>query len=294
MTVGCEGTRICFTNMSDYCIRFSMAKRKDSFLELLVLAPWWVSVIVGLATYIGLAFVLPAQLETSKHLALFAAQMAKYAPFVALFFFFFAGLSAFHHHRSRRLVERQTSHESLRALSWKEFEWMVAEAYRRQGYAVEESLGGGPDGGIDLTLRKAGRTILVQCKRWKTGSVGAPVIREMFGILTDHEADEVIVVASGTFTREAMQFAQGKPIQLVDGPALLELLSTVQRTSTDRDDILSEQSFVSDHPPSCPKCGSTMVERVARRGKNAGNRFYGCANFPKCKETQDMIVNRVK
>jgi restriction system protein len=271
-----------------------MAKRKDSFLELLVLAPWWVSIIVGIAAYIGLAFILPAQVESSKHLALLAAQMAKYAPFVALFFFFFGGLSAFHHRRSRRLVDQQPSLESLKSLLWKEFEWMVAEAYRRQGYAVEESLGGGPDGGIDLTLRKAGRTILVQCKRWKTGSVGAPVIREMFGILTDQGADEVIVVASGIFTREAMQFAQGKPIQLVEGPALLELLSTVQRKSAGRDDSRSEKFVNSENPPTCPKCGLTMVERVARRGKNAGNRFYGCSQYPKCKETQDMIVHRVE
>jgi len=262
-----------------------MAKRKDSFLELLVLSPWWVSVIVGIAAYIGLAFVLPVQLESSKHLALFAAEMAKYAPFVALFFFFFAGLSAFHQHRSRRLVDRQTSLESLRALSWKEFEWMVAEAYRRQGYAVEESLGGGPDGGIDLTLRKGERKLLVQCKRWKKASIGAPVIREMYGILVDKKADGIIVVASGKFTREAIQFAKGKPIELVDGPTLLELISQIQRKAPEQTlDTVSEQRNA-PLPPTCPLCGSPMVERVAKRGKNAGNRFYGCSKYPKCKGT---------
>ncbi len=33
----------------------------------------------------------------------------------------------------------------------------------------------------------------------------------------------------------------------------------------------------------CPKCGSDMVLREARKGKNAGSRFWGCANFPKCR-----------
>jgi very-short-patch-repair endonuclease len=36
--------------------------------------------------------------------------------------------------------------------------------------------------------------------------------------------------------------------------------------------------------PLCPKCGIPMVLRTARRGDNIGGRFYGCANYPKCKE----------
>jgi hypothetical protein len=37
-------------------------------------------------------------------------------------------------------------------------------------------------------------------------------------------------------------------------------------------------------PPSCPKCRIPMVLREAKRGKNKGRRFYGCANFPQCRE----------
>ncbi len=33
----------------------------------------------------------------------------------------------------------------------------------------------------------------------------------------------------------------------------------------------------------CQKCGSPMVKRVAKRGTNKGNEFWGCSNFPKCK-----------
>ena len=31
----------------------------------------------------------------------------------------------------------------------------------------------------------------------------------------------------------------------------------------------------------CPKCGSKLVLRVAKKGENAGNQFYGCSAFPK-------------
>lgn len=36
--------------------------------------------------------------------------------------------------------------------------------------------------------------------------------------------------------------------------------------------------------PICPKCGVPMVERVAKKGANAGQSFYGCPNYPRCKE----------
>lgn len=34
----------------------------------------------------------------------------------------------------------------------------------------------------------------------------------------------------------------------------------------------------------CPKCGVPMVKRMAKKGQNAGKAFYGCPNFPRCKE----------
>jgi hypothetical protein len=36
--------------------------------------------------------------------------------------------------------------------------------------------------------------------------------------------------------------------------------------------------------PVCPKCGVPMVVRTAARGERRGERFYGCPNYPRCKE----------
>lgn len=38
----------------------------------------------------------------------------------------------------------------------------------------------------------------------------------------------------------------------------------------------------------CPKCGSKLVLRTAKKGENAGNQFYGCSAFPKCRYIQDV------
>ena len=33
----------------------------------------------------------------------------------------------------------------------------------------------------------------------------------------------------------------------------------------------------------CPWCGKELVLRTAKKGNNAGNQFYGCSGFPKCR-----------
>ncbi len=47
------------------------------------------------------------------------------------------------------------------------------------------------------------------------------------------------------------------------------------------DTTLSEEELI------CPKCGSKLVLRVAKKGENAGNQFYGCSAFPKCRYIQN-------
>ena len=34
---------------------------------------------------------------------------------------------------------------------------------------------------------------------------------------------------------------------------------------------------------SCPKCGAAMQRKLARKGKHAGNEFFGCSQYPNCK-----------
>ncbi len=38
----------------------------------------------------------------------------------------------------------------------------------------------------------------------------------------------------------------------------------------------------------CPKCGEPLVLRTAGKGANAGNQFYGCSRFPKCRYTRNI------
>ncbi len=272
-----------------------MFRRNPSLVEILVMLPWQVSAIFAVATFVSLRWVLPGIDFDNLFWAAFAKSAAGLSWFALIGLGLLAVVSAVMAAKKRALLDSQRDLESLRALTWQQFEWLVGEAYRRKGYTVEESIAGGADGGIDLILRKDGQTALVQCKRWKTQSVGAPIIREQFGLLTHHNADKVIVVTSGRFTREAVAFAEGKPVELVDGAALLSLVQSVQKATIPTPSVITSLPKTDSAAPAlieqhlsvasiaCPTCGATMVKRTAKRGSNAGNSFWGCSNYPTCR-----------
>ncbi|WP_082453815.1 topoisomerase DNA-binding C4 zinc finger domain-containing protein [Sphingomonas sp. Leaf62] len=40
--------------------------------------------------------------------------------------------------------------------------------------------------------------------------------------------------------------------------------------------------------PLCPKCSRRMIRRTAKRGKQIRNEFWGCANYPYCRQTRPL------
>jgi restriction system protein len=152
-------------------------------------------------------------------------------------------------------------------LSWQSFERQVAEIYRQEGYWVEEVGGGGADGGVDLRVGRDGTTAIVQCKRWRTYKVGVKPVRELFGVMAAEGADRAVFITSGIYTDEALRFAEGKPVELVDGAQLSEMLRRFQSSlrqalaaSTDpASPLTSPAPFVTvPSRPRCPRCGSEM------------------------------------
>lgn len=263
-------------------------RRQEKTFDLLVMAPWWVSAVLGVIVYVGLRWGLPATAGENQLAKGLVQGMSSMAIYFAGFLWVVSVFSAIFGMQRRRSVDRQNSLESLQSMTWKEFEFMVAEAYRRQGYRVEFSMGGGADGGVDLVLHKDGRKSFVQCKRWRKKPVTVEIVREQFGILTAEKADEAIIVTTGSFTDKAIAFAHGQPMRLIDGPQLLELVQSVQSTPSPEKEEPAPSAPVAAPTPDCPKCGRPMVERVARQGPNAGRPFWGCPGYPKCRGTRPM------
>src|SRR5260370_34305384 len=76
--------------------------------------------------------------------------------------------------------------------------------------------------------RSCGSPTIVQCKRWKGKPVPVQTVRELYGVLHDRGASAAKLVATTSFTPDAIAFANGKPIQLVDSKTLIELIRGVQ------------------------------------------------------------------
>jgi restriction system protein len=255
-----------------------MSRRNGSILDDLVLLPWWVNVILAFIVYVLLKYLIPIMTFKNPIFKGMAIGAPSLAPLFAGLLLMVAALSAFNAWRKGELLDRQKGVRTLRQISWREFEDLVGEAYRRKGYSVAETGGGGADGGVDLILRKGGEKLLVQCKHWKMYKVGVKIVRELYGVVAAERASGGIVISSGTFTQEAKDFARGKPLELFDGSELLKLISEVQKTPMPVNDGANKNT--------CPVCGAEMVLRTAKKGPKAGEKFWGCQAFPKCRGTK--------
>jgi restriction system protein len=195
-------------------------------------------------------------------------------------------------------VRRSGSVQDLSQVSPTEFENMVVEWYRSQGHETKR-VGGSGDHGIDVVVKTIeGERWIVQCKRWK-GYVGEPTVRDVYGALQHEGADRAVVVTTGRFTPQARQWADGKPISLIEGQELLRLLKHTEAEW--RPSRGAQASYAAEVPaaatevepfvsvePCCPKCGAAMTIRVAHRGVHQGERFYGCTNYPGCRGTRPI------
>jgi restriction system protein len=258
-----------------------MARHRNNDLwDELADSPWWISVVFAVVVYVGISWVLPSIAGSNIFLRAIAKGMQGVAWIFALPFLLVAGFAAFRSYSRRHLLDSQKGLETLRALSWQNFERLVGEAYRRQGYVVEEVGGSAPDGGIDLVLHRQGSKVIVQCKRWKSAQVGVSSIREFYGVTVAKNAERGIFVTTGTFTRDALDFADGKPLELVDGRHLAILVEGVQP---------AKPATEAPPTPACPKCGGEMVQRLAKRGANAGREFWGCRRYPECSGIRSLV-----
>ena len=246
--------------------------------------PPWVSIPVALAAFFGISTWFNHSLKTPglEKIGYLVGGLVALAVLIG-------GFGGYRYRQRHAAFLRQNiTLDWVNSLSWQEFENLVGEIFRARGYFVENVGGGGSDGGIDLRLRREGETTLVQCKRWKVYKVGVKPIREFFGVMAAENADRGIFVSSGIYTREALSFAEGKPIELHDGAQFAEMAKSFQAHVHTKKGRSPATSLADTTPerPTCPSCGKPMVLRRAKSGKNAGQEFWGCSAFPQCRGTR--------
>ncbi|KOG59669.1 restriction endonuclease [Streptomyces griseoflavus] len=107
------------------------------------------------------------------------------------------------------------------------FEGLVAELFRAMGMQAVTTQRSG-DGGVDVDALDPdpirGGKIIVQVKRYRN-TVPPSAVRDLFGTVQSEGANKGVLVTTSRFGPGAHAFANGKPLTLVGGPELVDLLA---------------------------------------------------------------------
>ena len=277
-----------------------MARRRksilDDFLDVSSSLPWYIGLLLAVCSFVVLHLIAGIEIQkpsTAGGLGSFAGKqlyisMAKFGqyflPIPFLLGAIISGLKSQKNKLHYEKVKARSEKSALFEMNWREFEDLVSEFFGRRGYAIKQTGGDGPDGGVDIVLSKGSDKYLVQCKQWKAYKVGVQVVRELHGVMAAQGAAGGFVVTAGEFSEDAKNFAEGLNIRLVEG-SLLQRMMQETPPIVQQDPQLSEKAQAH---PECPLCGAAMVLRTARKGPKAGQQFWGCCQYPKCKGIKNI------
>lgn len=180
--------------------------------------------------------------------------------------------------------------DALARMSVHDFEKLVAEGFRREGFLVVERTGSRHQGCVDLELFMGRDRYLVQCRRWKEKTVDALAVRELAAVISAERAVGGFIVAAGRFTDEARKAALGRSIRVVPADSLRRLIKKVSASSTG--EVTISPMFSRRHhdpaPPACPNCGKVMMPRMKKQGGTTVQVDWGCTSFPACTGSREV------
>lgn len=178
---------------------------------------------------------------------------------------------------------RNSGIEDIDKMEGIQFEHYLKELYLSRGYAAEVSSASG-DYGADLLLKKDGKKIVVQAKRYSK-VVGIKAVQEVMGAKSYYQADAAWVVSNNYFTKAARGLADKGQVLLVDRDELVDYILLLNPGSEKPVPPKLIHPNTSNFNETCSRCGSPMIVRKGKRGE-----FLGCSSFPKCRNTMDLSI----
>jgi len=119
---------------------------------------------------------------------------------------------------------------NLAAMDWQDFEHLIREIFEKEfsGNGGEVKITqASRDGGVDAVAFDPdpirGGKIVIQAKRY-TNVVGVSAVRDLYGTVLNEGAIKGILVTTSNYGNDAYEFANGKPLTLMNGSNLLYLL----------------------------------------------------------------------
>jgi len=118
---------------------------------------------------------------------------------------------------------------AITKMGWREFEQFIARLFGALGYInirlTPDTGDEGKDIEMELPMPMGGTMkFLVECKHWQKTSVGRPVVQKLHSaVITDPTVNGGIIVTSGRFTSDAVEYAGKTGIKLINGDELYHL-----------------------------------------------------------------------
>jgi restriction endonuclease Mrr len=129
-------------------------------------------------------------------------------------------------------IARMKSLGDILVLTPKEFEELTGRILEANGFHDVQIVGGSGDLGVDLfAWDQLGYKYAVQCKRYAPGNtVGSLAIQTFFGMMFHHQVHKGIFVTTSSFSQPAIDLANQRDIQLIDGNQLIDLIKNLQQS----------------------------------------------------------------
>lgn len=163
---------------------------KNSVFATLLRSPWWVSMAVAVALAFLAAALLPADYRVAGALSTF--------PFVVI-----GAIAARRQWRLPSAARVSRTLEAARTMAWPAFATLLEEAFRRDGYTVQQ----GTTASVDFELERRGRKMLVCARRWKSARTGLDALRALQAAREVADAPDALYIGLGELTDNARPFA---------------------------------------------------------------------------------------
>ncbi|MCK4864008.1 MAG: restriction endonuclease [Gammaproteobacteria bacterium] len=175
----------------------------------------------------------------------------------------------------------------LKELDDAEFEKLVTLIFKQRGYTISENEDEKYEG-VDVVLHMNNQATFVQYRHWREHHVDVVAIEELHAIMDAESAPNGIIITTGIFSDDALDAIHGKALMLING---VDLSLMVNALSASNEAGILESEIQEDEnkqempelEPLCPICSQQMILRTAKKGKNAGNTFWGCSQYPNCR-----------
>lgn len=143
---------------------------------------------------------------------------------------------------------------NLMELSPTEFEGLIRDLFEKMGLETKQTQAS-RDGGVDCIAFDNrpifGGKVVIQAKRYKH-TVGVSAVRDLFGTLQNEGASKGILVTTSGYGKASFEFAQNKPLELLDGTNLLYLLAEhagIEARIEPPDDWIDPAADIGDEGP---------------------------------------------